>query len=212
MALAAYFANWPRAPGTSYITCSSTAVISRSVLGVTDRSQLNAAFGKASRGVPKAVRDAAQYDISTIKIQGEPVWNFLQFTGQKVNSHDMADLLRCIDAVAGDGASFDSLRRFVHTPTTGGGVDDDDAAAIDVAGAVFRQLCVLSSAARALLSNDLSESCARLEADGTCPPMTRTSTKLLRDALKKVVDAGAAFLPPVEPRRGARRTASAHGR
>jgi hypothetical protein len=28
--------------------------------------------------------------------------------------------------------------------------------------------------------------------------MTRTSTKLLRDALKKVVDAGAAFLPPVE--------------
>ncbi len=57
---------------------------------------------------------------------------------------------------------------------------------------------MLSSAARALLSNELSECCARLEGDGTYPPMTRTSTKLLRDALKKVVDAGAAFLPPVE--------------
>ena len=151
------------------------------------------------------MRDAAQYDVSKIKIQGEPVWHFLQFKGQKVDAHDMADLLRCIDAVAGDGASFDSLRRFVHTPTTDG--VDDAAAANEVAGAVFRQLCVLSSAARALLSNDLSESCARLEADGTCPPMTRTSMKLLRDALKKVVDAGAAFLPPVEQ---PRRTASAN--
>ena len=122
----------------------------------------------------------------------------------------MADLLRCIDAVAGDGVSFDSLRRFVHTPMMEGG--DDAAAATGVAWALFSQLCMLPSAVRALLSNDLSESCARLEADGTCPPMTRTSTKLLRDALKKVVDAGAAFLPPVEPRRGARRTASAHGR
>jgi hypothetical protein len=96
LALAAYFASWPRAPGTSYITCSwpiSTAVISRSVLGVTDRSQLNAAFGKAARGVPKAVRDAAHYDVSKIKIQGEPVWHFLQFKGRKVDAHDMADLV-----------------------------------------------------------------------------------------------------------------------
>ena len=67
-------------------------------------------------------------------------------------------------------------------------------------GLCVRQLCVLSSAARALLSNELSESCALLEADGTYPPMTWTSTKLLRDALKKVVDAGAAFPPPVEHR------------
>ena len=87
------------------------------------------------------------------------------------------------------GLSTHRRRTALTTPLT---------AAIDVAGAVFRQLCVLSSAARALLSNDLSESCARLEADGTCPPMTQTSMKLLRDALKKVVDAGAALLPPVE--------------
>ena len=80
------------------------------------------------------------------------MWHFLQFKGQKVDAHDMADLLRCIDAIAGDGVSFDSLRRFVHTPTTDG--VDDAAAANEVAGAVFRQLCVLSSAARALLSND----------------------------------------------------------
>ncbi len=75
---------------------------------------------------------------------------------------------------------------------------DDAAAATGVAGALFSQLCMLPSAVRALLSNDRSESGARLEADGTCPPMTRTSMKLLRDALKKVVHAGAAFLPPIE--------------
>ena len=117
------------------------------MLGVTHRSQLNAAFGKASRGVPKAVRDA-HYDLSKIKIQGEPVWHFLQFKGQKVDAHDMADLLRRIDAVAGDGVSFDSLRRFVHTPMMEGG--DDAAAATGVAGALFSQLCMLPSAVRAL--------------------------------------------------------------
>ncbi len=95
------------------------------MLGIADRSQLNAAFGKASRGAPNAVRDAAHDDISQIKIQGEPVWHLLQSKGQTVDAHDMADLLRCIDAVVGDGASFDSLRRFVHTPTTDGADDDD---------------------------------------------------------------------------------------
>ncbi len=98
VALAAYFANnWPRAPGTIAIVINgSVQEGGQCWLGVTDRSQLNAAFGKAFRGVPKAVRDA-HYDLSKIKIQGEPVWHFLQFKGQKVDAHDMADLLRCID-------------------------------------------------------------------------------------------------------------------
>ena len=65
--------------------------------------------------------------------------HFLQFKGQKVDAHNTADLLRCIDAVAGDGASFDSLRRFVHIPTTDG--VDDAAAVIDVAGFACSSCC-----------------------------------------------------------------------
>jgi hypothetical protein len=108
----------------------STAVISRGVLGIGYRTQLNRAFGKVSGTLPPSVRDAAAYTLKKIYVAGDPSpWNFLQFKDCVVDARDMADLLRGIDWTiageegeeGGDGLRFDLLRRFVHTQDDCGG-------------------------------------------------------------------------------------------
>ena len=66
MALANWLTSYHREAPEDHIKCKwpiSTAVISRGVLGIVDRSQLNRAFGKASGTLPPSVRDAAAYTL-----------------------------------------------------------------------------------------------------------------------------------------------------
>ena len=106
MALANWLTSYHREAPEDHIKCKwpiSTAVISRGVLGIVDRSQLNRAFGKASGTLPPSVRDAAGYTLKKIYVAGDPSpWNFLQFKDCVVDARDMADLLRCIDWTIAD--------------------------------------------------------------------------------------------------------------
>ena len=202
MALAIWLTSYHREAPDDHIKCKwpiSTAVISRGVLGIVDRSQLNRAFGKASGILPPSVRDAAGYTLKKIYVAGDPSpWNFLQFKDCVVDARDMADLLRCIDWTiageedeeGGDGLPFDLLCRFVHTP-------DDCGAVRNIAGALFDNIAKQPSAALALLLSKKEVDNVAVSSFGRPGQrMTTDAMALLRTALVAVVAAGAAFLPP----------------